>query len=122
MYSLKTLVRVQDSVYSVDRIVISEFIETEEQREKIKFEENSTHVFNNNVQTFFCTEIEEVEIIEEIVETPVREMITQFTLVSVETIYPDPIEEVVEDTVSVEPVEEVVTETVEASEKEIIEN
>jgi hypothetical protein len=105
MYSLKTLVRIQGSVYSVDRIVISEFIETEEQLEKIKFEENSTHVFSNNAQTFFCTEIEEAEIIEETVATPVREMITQFTLEILETIYPDVSEEIVE-----------------ASEKEIIEN
>ena len=105
MYSLKTLVRIQDSVYSVDKIVISEFIETKEQLEKIKFEENSTHVFSNNTQTFFCTEIEEASIIEETVATPAREMITQFTWEIVETIYPSVSEEMAE-----------------VSEKEIIEN
>ena len=114
MNAHKSLLRVNDSVYILDRVLISEFTNTPEKVDAVKQWLGSTHVFTNNVQTFFCSEIEEAVIIEEIIDTPPVEIITQFRIVHVETIYPEITEEAVaEDTVEEQLPESIEEETIE---------
>lgn len=97
MYSLKTVVRILDNLYMVDRIFnVNSFTVNDQNLALIKLWTGSTDVFFREDMAFFCSLIEVVDTLEEIVEVLERPKITEFKCTVIETIYPKSEEEITE--------------------------
>lgn len=107
MYSLKTVVKILDNLYMVDRIFrVDSFTVNEQNLALIKLWTGSTDVFFREDMAFFCSLIEVVETLEEIVDCLDKTKITEFKCTVIETIYPK-VEVEIEDFPSEEVTQEV---------------
>lgn len=87
MYAYRSMVRVGEDLFEIKRIFISSSIKD---FEVVKEWLECTHVFHTDGYTFFCTIIQDIEIIEETNDFPDRPIITEMTCTVIETIYPEP--------------------------------
>ena len=88
----QSLIRVGNSSYILNKTCYSEFLDSDSKIESMKQWTKSDIVFSNGLQNFFCSNIDELDVSDEIISSESRDMITEFKVVNSEIAVEEAIE------------------------------